>query len=102
MFRRDLRQTLPVATRLAAILRRDARPFTSHACLISVPSHIPRFALLLCFNLRSKGIPARVRCGFASYSTTIGKIHCLRNIGTDLPGTGAERSANGSADCYEM
>jgi hypothetical protein len=62
------RQTLPVATRLAAILRSDARPFD-----------IPRlpdqravgtcrdFALLLCSILRSKGIPARVRCGFAAY-----------------------------------
>ena len=57
------RQTLPVATRLAAILRSDARPFD-----------IPRlpgqravgtcrdFALLLCSILRSKRIPARVRC----------------------------------------
>jgi hypothetical protein len=62
------RQTLPVATRLAAILKRDARPLD-----------IPRlpdqravgtcrdFALLLCSILRSKGIPARVRCGFAGY-----------------------------------
>jgi hypothetical protein len=62
------RQTLPVAERLAAILGRDARPLD-----------IPRppeqravgtcrdFALLLCSILRSKEIPARVRCGFASY-----------------------------------
>lgn len=62
------RQTISVAGRLADIFQRDARPL-----------HIPRrpdqraigtcrdFALLLCSILRGKGVPSRVRCGFASY-----------------------------------
>jgi hypothetical protein len=62
------RQTLPVAQHLTDIFERDARHL-----------HIPRspdrraigtcrdFALMLCSMLRSQGIPARVRCGFAAY-----------------------------------
>jgi hypothetical protein len=62
------RQTLPVARRLGEILDSDARPLD-----------IPRspgqratvtcrdFALMLCSVLRGKGVPSRVRCGFASY-----------------------------------
>lgn len=62
------RQTLPVAKRLDAILGQDARP-------LDIPRLPDRravgtcrdFALLLCSILRSKGTPARVRCGFACY-----------------------------------
>lgn len=65
---RSSRQTLPVVRRLADIFERDARPL-----------HVPRppdrraigtcrdFALMLCSMLRGKGVPSRVRCGFASY-----------------------------------
>ncbi|HEY4040931.1 MAG TPA: transglutaminase domain-containing protein [Rhodopila sp.] len=64
----ESRQTLPVARRLTDIFERDAQPL-----------HIPRspdrraigtcrdFALMLCSMLRCKGVPSRVRCGFASY-----------------------------------
>jgi Transglutaminase-like superfamily len=67
-FRTNLRTTLPVADRLADILAADARGL-----------HVPRlprqrfaatcrdFALLVTSFLRSKGVPARLRCGFASY-----------------------------------
>jgi hypothetical protein len=62
------RRTLPVAERLEAVLKADARD-------LSVPRSPGRrevgtcrdFALVLCSILRSKGIPSRVRCGFASY-----------------------------------
>ena len=62
------RQTLPVATRLDAILAADARKLT-------VPRSPGRrevgtcrdFALMLCAILRGQGIPSRVRCGFAAY-----------------------------------
>ena len=62
------RRTLPVARRLTDIFERDARPL-----------HVPRppdrraigtcrdFALMLCSMLRGKGVPSRVRCGFAAY-----------------------------------
>ena len=65
------RQTLPVAQRLTDIFARDPRPL-----------HMPRsparkaigtcrdFALMLCSMLRSKGVPSRVRCGFAAYFHT--------------------------------
>jgi Transglutaminase-like superfamily len=62
------RTTLPVADRLADILAADPRPL-----------HVPRspraraggtcrdFALMTVSFLRAKGVPARLRCGFASY-----------------------------------
>jgi hypothetical protein len=62
------RATLPVAARLADILEADARAL-----------HVPRsprqrsagtcrdFALMMTAFLRCKGVPARLRCGFASY-----------------------------------
>ncbi len=62
------RETLPVADRLAAILEGDARP-------LNVPRS-PReksagtcrdFSLMACSFLRDKGVPSRLRCGFASY-----------------------------------
>lgn len=67
----ESRQTLPVARRLAAIFERDARPLRT--------PRTPRtpdqrtigtcrdFALMLCSILRDKGVPSRLRCGFASY-----------------------------------
>jgi Transglutaminase-like superfamily len=62
------RTTLPVADRLGDILAADPRPL-----------HVPRlprrraagtcrdYALMTASFLRSKGVPARLRCGFASY-----------------------------------
>lgn len=62
------RTTLPVGGRLAKIFEADARAL-----------HVPRlpqqrspgtcrdFALMITSFLRSKGVPARLRCGFASY-----------------------------------
>lgn len=62
------RTTLPVANRLAKIIEADPRAL-----------HLPRlprqrsagtcrdFALMMTSFLRCKGIPARLRCGFASY-----------------------------------
>jgi hypothetical protein len=66
--RANSRTTLPVAERLADILAADMRPL-----------HVPRlpphrstgtcrdFALMMTSFLRAKGVPARLRCGFASY-----------------------------------
>jgi len=62
------RTTLPVADRLGDILSRDpsaiqvARPPARRAV-----GTCRDFALLLCSFLRAKGVPARLRCGFASY-----------------------------------
>jgi hypothetical protein len=70
------RDTLPVGERLDGIFERDARRL-----------HIPRppskraigtcrdFALMLCSFLRSKGIPSRVRCGFAAYFSSPWEDH---------------------------
>lgn len=64
----DSRRTLPVAERLARILSRCDAPIT-HA-------RPPRereigtcrdYALMTCAMLRHKGVPARLRCGFARY-----------------------------------
>lgn len=67
-FDRVSRTTLPVAERLSLVLERDAR-----ALRIGCPpaqrtvGTCRDFALLLCAFLRSKGIAARLRCGFADY-----------------------------------
>lgn len=62
------RATLPIAERLSRIVARDARPLR-----IARPpggreiGTCRDFALMLCSFLRGKRVPARVRCGFASY-----------------------------------
>ena len=67
-FSAESRQTLPVAKRLAAILGRDARPLDVQRLPDQRAVGTCRdYALLLCSILRSKGIAARVRCGFACY-----------------------------------
>lgn len=62
------RSTLPVEQRLAALIERDGRALDEGR----VPARreigtCRDFALLLCAFLRTKNIPARLRCGFASY-----------------------------------
>ncbi len=62
------RETLPMAARLARIASLDDRP-------LPLPRAPKRrsigtcrdFALMACALLRHQGVPARVRCGFASY-----------------------------------
>jgi hypothetical protein len=62
------RDTLPVADRLALVLRDDARPLTARRSPAKRTVGTCRdFALVLCGLLRSKGISARLRCGFAKY-----------------------------------
>jgi hypothetical protein len=62
------RTTLPIAERLDWIFEKDAR----HLLIQRLPGKravgtCRDFALMLCSFLRSKGVPARVRCGFAAY-----------------------------------
>jgi hypothetical protein len=62
------RTTLPIADRLDSIFEKDAQ----HLLIQRVPGQravgtCRDFALMLCSFLRSKGIPSRVRCGFATY-----------------------------------
>jgi hypothetical protein len=65
------RETLPVAQRLANILALDAQPLhVTRAPERRAVGTCRDFALMLCAMLRSKGIPARVRCGFAAYFHT--------------------------------
>lgn len=67
-FDATVRTTLPVARRLDHILAKDSRPLE-----VSRPADgrsigtCRDYALMLCSFLRTKGIPARVRCGFATY-----------------------------------
>jgi hypothetical protein len=64
------RDTLPVADRLGLVLKDDARPLTARRSPAQRSVGTCRdFALVLCGLLRSKGIPARLRCGFAAYFT---------------------------------
>jgi hypothetical protein len=62
------RETLPIAARLALIFENDAGALVTRRppALRSVGT-CRDFALMLCAILRSKGIPARLRCGFADY-----------------------------------
>jgi hypothetical protein len=64
------RETLPVAERLTQILERDGRPLSEpRAPADHAVGTCRDYALMLCAFLREKGVPARVRCGFASYFT---------------------------------
>lgn len=61
------RETLPVRTRLAAILA-DGRPLnTAREPTGRAVGTCRDYALLLCAALRAHGAMARVRCGFAAY-----------------------------------
>lgn len=62
------RRTLPVAERLDDVLARDPQPLATGRPADSRSVGTCRdFALMLCAVLRCKGVPARVRCGFAAY-----------------------------------
>ena len=69
-FDRVSRDTLPIAERLGLILADDAPALD----VCRSPAHrtvgtCRDFALMLCSFVRSKGVPARLRCGFANYLT---------------------------------
>jgi hypothetical protein len=69
-FVRVSRETLPVAERLALVLDNDAPALTERRLPAQRSVGTCRdFALMLCAFLRSKGIPAWLRCGFAAYLT---------------------------------
>ena len=62
------RMTLPVADRLDDIFQRDGRGLqTGRPPDRRAIGTCRDFALLLCSFLRGKGVPSRVRCGFAAY-----------------------------------
>lgn len=70
------RRTLPVAERLADVLRRDPRPFgVARSAGQRSTGTCRDYALLLAAFLRCKGVPARVRCGFAAYFDTAWEDH---------------------------
>jgi Transglutaminase-like superfamily len=67
-FDRVSRETLPVAERLALVLDSDARPLAVRRPPAERTVGTCRdFALMLCAFFRSKGMAARLRCGFAVY-----------------------------------
>jgi hypothetical protein len=67
-YRTVSRDTLPVADRLDGILATDAKDLRApRAPGERAVGTCRDFALLLCSFLRSKGVPTRVRCGFADY-----------------------------------
>jgi hypothetical protein len=62
------RDTLPAADRLALVLKEDARPLVVRRSPEKRTVGTCRdYALVLCGLLRSKGVSARLRCGFANY-----------------------------------
>ncbi|XAZ21502.1 transglutaminase domain-containing protein [Sinorhizobium sp. B11] len=91
------RQTLPIAERLADIMQRDDRPLAQArpADRRSVGT-CRDFALMLCAFLRSKGVPARVRCGFASYFSAEWEDHWICEYRDG--GTGEWRLADAQID----
>jgi hypothetical protein len=69
-FDRVSRNTLPVAERLSLVLGRDAGALRiGRSPAQRTVGTCRDFALMLCAFLRSKGIAARLRCGFADYLT---------------------------------
>jgi hypothetical protein len=66
--RAHTRATLPLADRLAEIVDADARPLpVPRMPQQRSPVTCRDFALMTTSFLRCKGVPARLRCGFASY-----------------------------------
>ncbi len=66
------RDTKPVAERLAEIQQRFAGPLAAARAPLARPFGTCRdFALLACSAMRHRGIPARVRCGFATYFESV-------------------------------
>ncbi|MDE1991743.1 MAG: transglutaminase domain-containing protein [Rhizobiaceae bacterium] len=62
------RRTLPVIERLDDVLRRNSQPLEVRRAAEKRSTGTCRdYALMLCSFLRCRGIPARVRCGFAAY-----------------------------------
>ena len=77
-FQASSRDTLPVADRLGAILANDPRDLqTPRPPAGRAIGTCRDFALMLCSFLRGKGVPARVRCGFASYFRTSWEDHWI-------------------------
>jgi len=67
-FRMVSRETLPLARRLKQIADLDGSALTAERALGRRAVGTCRdYALMLCGMLRERGMPARVRCGFASY-----------------------------------
>lgn len=58
------RQTLPVAERMALVEAAGGRDLPPDR---RTPGTCRDFALMVCSTLRQRGVPARVRCGFATY-----------------------------------
>ena len=58
------RETLPVARRMAMAERAGGRDLPPER---RTPGTCRDFALMTCSALRERGVPARVRCGFATY-----------------------------------
>jgi hypothetical protein len=58
------RETLPVARRLAMVESAGGRDLPPEQ---RTPGTCRDFALMTCSALRQRGVPARVRCGFATY-----------------------------------
>lgn len=62
------RTTLPVQQRLAQLLAVDPRPLgIARSNASRVLATCRDFSLMLCSVLRHHGVPARIRCGFATY-----------------------------------
>ena len=61
------RETLPVARRLAMVEAAGGRDLPPER---RTPGTCRDFALMTCSALRERGMPARVRCGFATYFTS--------------------------------
>jgi Transglutaminase-like superfamily len=62
------RKTLPVAERLDDVLRRDPQPLDIRRSAEKRSTGTCRDdALMLCSFIRYRGVPARLRCGFATY-----------------------------------
>ena len=72
------RTTLPVGKRLAALVEQDGKGLDEPRAPTQRAVVTCRdFALTLCAVLRSKGTPARLRCGFASYFGNAWEDHWL-------------------------
>jgi hypothetical protein len=84
-FNRVSRETLPIAERLRLVFEGDARSLiVRRAPEQRTVGTCRDFSLMLCAFLRSKGIAARLRCGFANYLAEGWEDHWVAEYWDDM------------------
>jgi hypothetical protein len=94
------RETLTIARRLDQVLERSAVPLrVARPPSERSVSTCRDYSLMLCSLLRSHGVPARLRCGFASYFGQTWEIIGSASTGLARPRHGVSETRSSTARC---